>query len=132
MAAVGDDASEAGASEYGTVWDAFGSAIEAEFRRMDLVGGSPTKSMCTCVDEGKFGSDQPAVDICPQFRAPTDDLTRTLRVRGGIDEPPALSGLYEGDPTAAQLPRSRVNDMDGTPRLDLVGVESVRRTGGLE
>jgi CubicO group peptidase (beta-lactamase class C family) len=80
---------------------------------------STTKSMssllvATFVDEGLFGWDQPVVEVWPQFRAPTDDLTRTLRVRdlmgmaSGITEPPALSALHEGDPTAAQLLQSIV------------------------
>ncbi len=70
-----------------------------------------------------FGS-PPAVVVAPffcgevpwkGFRAPTDELTRTLRVRdllgmaSGIAEPPALSGLHEGDPTAPQLLQSIVN-----------------------
>jgi hypothetical protein len=55
------------------------------------------------------------VDVWPQFRAPTDVLTRTMRVRdlsgmgSGIIEPAALSGLHEGDPTAPQLLQSIVN-----------------------
>jgi CubicO group peptidase (beta-lactamase class C family) len=81
---------------------------------------STTKSMssllvATFVDDGRLGWDQPVVDAWPQFRAPTDELTRTLRVRdllgmdSGITEPAALSGLHEGDPTAPQLLQSLVN-----------------------
>jgi CubicO group peptidase (beta-lactamase class C family) len=81
---------------------------------------STTKSMssllvATFVDEGLFGWDQPVVEVWPQFRAPNDELTRTLRVRdlmgmgSGITEPPALSALHEGDPTALQLLQSIVN-----------------------
>lgn len=81
---------------------------------------STTKSMtsllvATYVDEGLLAWDQPVRDAWPGFRAPTDDLTRTLRVRdllgmaSGITEPPALSGLHEGDPTAPQLLQSIVN-----------------------
>jgi CubicO group peptidase (beta-lactamase class C family) len=81
---------------------------------------STTKSMssllvATFVDDGLLGWDQPVVEAWPQFRAPTDELTRTLRVRdllgmdSGITEPPALSGLHEGDPTAPQLLQSLVN-----------------------
>ena len=87
---------------------------------------STTKSMssllvATFVDEGLFGWDQPVIDVWPQFRAPTDELTRTLRVRdllgmdSGITEPAALSGLHEGDPTAPQLLQSIVNLPVGYP-----------------
>ncbi|GAA2790324.1 hypothetical protein GCM10010441_14370 [Kitasatospora paracochleata] len=80
---------------------------------------STTKSMtsllaATHVDQRRLAWDQPAVDAWPGFRAPTDRLTRSLRVRDllgmatGIDEPPALSGLHEGDPAAPQLLRSLV------------------------
>ncbi|MEV4619556.1 serine hydrolase domain-containing protein [Asanoa sp. NPDC049573] len=85
-----------------------------------LLVASTTKSMssllaATYVDEGVIGWDQPAVDAWPGFRAPTPELTRTLRVRDllgmatGIDEPPALSAPHEGCPTAEQLLRSVVN-----------------------
>jgi CubicO group peptidase (beta-lactamase class C family) len=82
--------------------------------------GSTTKSMssllvATFVDEGKLQWDQRVIDAWPGFRAPTDELTGTLRVRdllgmdSGIGEPPAVSGLHEGDPTAMQLLQSIVN-----------------------
>ncbi|MET7989101.1 serine hydrolase domain-containing protein [Streptomyces sp. NPDC005281] len=78
---------------------------------------STTKSMtsllaATYVDRRQLAWDQRVVDAWPGFRAPTDHLTRSLRVRDllgmatGIDEPPALSGLHEGDPTAPELLRS--------------------------
>ena len=78
---------------------------------------STTKSMssllvATFVDAGKLAWDQRVIDAWPGFRAPTDELTKTLRVRdllgmaSGIGEPPAVSGLHEGDPTAAQLLQS--------------------------
>jgi CubicO group peptidase (beta-lactamase class C family) len=81
---------------------------------------STTKSMtsllvATFVDDGKLGWDRRVIDVWPGFRAPTDALTRSLRVRdllgmaSGIGEPPALSGLHEGDPTAAELLQSLVN-----------------------
>lgn len=81
---------------------------------------STTKSMsallvATYVDEGRLGWDQRVVEVWPGFRAPTDELTRSLRVRDllgmatGIGEPPALSALHEGDPTAPQLLQSIVN-----------------------
>jgi CubicO group peptidase (beta-lactamase class C family) len=81
---------------------------------------STTKSMssllvATCVDDGLLAWDQPVIEAWPPFRAPTDELTRTLRVRdllgmdSGITEPPALSAFHEGDPTAPQLLQSLVN-----------------------
>jgi CubicO group peptidase (beta-lactamase class C family) len=81
---------------------------------------STTKSMssllvATYVDEGLFGWDQLVIDAWSGFRAPTDELTKTLKIRdllgmaSGIDEPPALSGMHEGVPTAAQLLQSVVN-----------------------
>ncbi len=81
---------------------------------------STTKSMssllvATYVDEGLFGWDQPVVEVWPDFRAPTDELTRILRVRdllgmdSGITEPVAVSGMHEGDPTVPQLLKLLVN-----------------------
>jgi CubicO group peptidase (beta-lactamase class C family) len=81
---------------------------------------STTKSMsallvATYIDEGRLAWDQPVIDAWSGFRAPTDKLTRALRVRdllgmaSGLGEPPALSALHEGDPTAAQLLQSIVN-----------------------
>jgi CubicO group peptidase (beta-lactamase class C family) len=48
--------------------------------------GSITKSMtalmlATLIDEGVFGWDDRAVDLWTRFRAPTDELTETLRLR---------------------------------------------------
>ncbi len=81
--------------------------------------GSTTKSMSSLlvarsVDDQKLGWDQRVIDVWPGFRAPTDELTRTLRVRdllgmaSGLGEPPALS-FHEGVPTATQLLQSIVN-----------------------
>jgi CubicO group peptidase (beta-lactamase class C family) len=81
---------------------------------------STTKSMssllvATYVDERLLGWHQAVIDAWSGFRAPTDELTTTLKVRDllgmatGIDEPPALSGMHEGVPTAAQLLQSVVN-----------------------
>jgi CubicO group peptidase (beta-lactamase class C family) len=78
--------------------------------------GSTTKSMtalllATFVDEGLLGWDQPVIDIWPDFRAPTAELTRTLRVRdlmgmdSGLGEPPATE-LHFGEPDALGLLRS--------------------------
>ena len=72
---------------------------------------STTKSMssllvATLVDDGALAWDQPVREVWPDFRAPTDELTNTLRVRDllgmdtGIGEPPALSAFHQGDVTA--------------------------------
>jgi CubicO group peptidase (beta-lactamase class C family) len=65
--------------------------------------GSTAKSMTallvtTFVDEGLLGWDQPVIEVWPAFRAPTEELTRTLRVRDllGMD-----TGL--GEPVATVL-----------------------------
>jgi CubicO group peptidase (beta-lactamase class C family) len=73
---------------------------------------SVTKSMsaglvATYVDQGVLGWDQPVIDVWSGFRAPTDELTRSLRVRDllgmgtGIGAPPAID-YHQGEPTAAQ------------------------------
>lgn len=75
--------------------------------------GSATKSMTallvsTFVDEGLLGWDQPVIDVWPEFRAPTEELTRTLRVRDlmgmatGLAEPGSI-GLHYGYPTALEF-----------------------------
>jgi CubicO group peptidase (beta-lactamase class C family) len=81
---------------------------------------STTKSMSsllvsTYVDDGTLAWDQLAVDAWPGFRAPTPELTRTLRVRDllgmgtGLAEPEALSTFHQGVPTSAELLQSLVN-----------------------
>ena len=81
--------------------------------------GSTGKSMtaafvATYVDDGTLAWDQPVVDAWSGFRAPTDELTRTLRVRdligmaSGLREPPSTSSHF-GGVTAAQLLQSVVN-----------------------
>lgn len=71
--------------------------------------------VATFVDDGRLGWDQRVIDAWRGFRAPTEALTRSLRVRdlmgmaSGIGEPPALSGLHEGDPAATQVLQSIVN-----------------------
>ena len=81
---------------------------------------STTKSMssllvATYVDQKLLEWDQPVVDAWPGFRAPTDAMTTSLRVRdllgmaSGLGEPPAVSTFHEGDPTAPQLLQSVVN-----------------------
>lgn len=95
----------------------------------DLISGEPvtpdthflvastTKSMTSLlvaayVDDRALAWDQPVREVWPDFRAPTDDLTRALRVRDllgmatGIGEPPWISTFHEGDPTAGDLLRS--------------------------
>jgi CubicO group peptidase (beta-lactamase class C family) len=80
---------------------------------------SVTKSMsaalvATYVDQGALAWDQPAVDVWSGFRAPTDELTRTLRVRDllgmgtGIGAPPAID-FHQGEPISAQLLAGLVN-----------------------
>lgn len=94
-------------------------------RSTHFLVASTTKSMssllaATFVDDGELHWDEKVTDVWPEFRAPTDELTRSLRVRDlfsmdtGIGEPPALSGLHEGDPTAPQLLRS----IDNLPLLE--------------
>jgi CubicO group peptidase (beta-lactamase class C family) len=78
--------------------------------------GSATKSMtallvATLVDDGRLTWDQPVIDAWPAFRAPTDALTQTLRVRdllgmdSGLGEP-ASTDLHFGDVTALGLLQS--------------------------
>jgi CubicO group peptidase (beta-lactamase class C family) len=81
--------------------------------------GSTTKSMiaalvATYVDDGTIGWDQKCLDVWSGFRAPTDAMTRTLRVRdllgmaSGLGEP-ANTSLHFGGPTALELLQSMVN-----------------------
>ena len=109
-----------------------GIAHGRTFGVRDLASGAPvtpethfmvastTKSMssllvATYVDDGALAWDQPAREVWPDFRAPTEELTASLRVRdllgmgSGIGEPAALSGFHEGDPTALELLQSVVN-----------------------
>ncbi|MEV8097136.1 serine hydrolase domain-containing protein [Kitasatospora sp. NPDC085879] len=103
---------------------------------------STTKSMtsllaATYVDRRQLAWDQRAVDAWPGFRAPTDRLTHSLKVRDllgmatGIDEPPALSGLHEGDPTAPQLLRSLVTlPVQARPNTTYLYNNTVYSVGG--
>jgi CubicO group peptidase (beta-lactamase class C family) len=109
-----------------------GIAHGRTFGVRDLANGAPvtpethfmvastTKSMssllvATYVDDGALAWDQPAREVWPDFRTPTEELTARLRVRdllgmgSGIGEPAALSGFHEGDPTALELLQSVVN-----------------------
>jgi CubicO group peptidase (beta-lactamase class C family) len=83
--------------------------------------GSTTKSMtaallATYVDDKTLGWDQKVIDAWSGFRAPTDELTRKLRVRdplgmaSGIGEPDRMkSGLHFDSVTAAQILQSAVS-----------------------
>jgi CubicO group peptidase (beta-lactamase class C family) len=75
--------------------------------------GSNGKSMtalliATFVDEGLLAWDQPVADVWPDFRAPTADLTRSLRVRdlmgmgSGIAESPTLEFFFYGGTDSAR------------------------------
>lgn len=80
--------------------------------------GSNGKSMtsllvATFVDEGLLAWDQPVVDVWPDFRAPTADLTRSVRVRdlmgmgSGLAESPTLEFFfYSGTVSALEVLRS--------------------------
>jgi len=92
--------------------------------------GSTTKSMtaalvATYVDDGTVGWDQKVVDAWPRFQAPTDELTRNLRVRdllgmgSGIGEPDRMKpGLHFDSVTAAQILESAVNLPVVAPRVN--------------
>ncbi len=78
--------------------------------------GSTTKSMtslmvATHVDEGALDWDQPVRDVWPDFRAPNDELTQSMRVRdlmgmdSGIGEP-ASTTFHFGESTALELVQS--------------------------
>ena len=109
--------------------DRSGIRYRRGFGVRDLASGAPvtpdthflvastTKSMssllvATLVDDGAFAWDQPVREVWPDFRAPTAELTNTLRVRdllgmdSGIGEPAALSTFHQGDVTAGELLRS--------------------------
>jgi beta-lactamase class C len=79
---------------------------------------SITKSMssllvATDVDQGHLGWDQPIVDAWPGFRAPTNELTTSLKVRDllgmatGIVDPTTFES--QGYPNATQVLQSVVN-----------------------
>jgi CubicO group peptidase (beta-lactamase class C family) len=75
---------------------------------------STTKSMtslltATQVDAKRLHWDDKVTHVWSAFRAPTDELTHSLRVRDlysmatGIGEPGALSAVHQGDPNAQEL-----------------------------
>ena len=83
--------------------------------------GSTTKSMtaalvATYVDDGTLGWDQKVMNTWSGFRTPTDELTRSLRVRdllgmgSGIGEPDRMKpGLHFDSVTASYSLHSAVN-----------------------
>ncbi len=103
--------------------------------------GSTTKSMtsllvATLVDEGTLAWDQPVREAWPDFRAPSDALTRELRVRdmfgmaSGVGEPDATV-LHFGDSTAGELLRSLVNlPIDAAPNTRFFYNNSLYAAGG--
>lgn len=103
--------------------------------------GSTTKSMssllvATLVDDGTIDWDQPVQDVWPGFRAPSDALTRELRVRdmfgmaSGIGEPDSTV-LHFGDPTAGELLQSIVNlPIDAAPNAQFFYNNTLYAAGG--
>ena len=88
------------------------------------------------VDEGKLAWDQPVVDAWSGFRAPTPELTRTLRVRdllnmwSGIGRDAALDFHVNGM-TAADLIRGIVNyPVLGPPHTEFFYNNDVYALGG--
>ena len=102
---------------------------------------STTKSMtslmvATYVDEGAFDWDQPVREVWPDFLAPSDELTQSMRVRdllgmdSAIGEPTAVS-LHQGDPTAPELVRSLAAlPIDHPPQTTYFYNNSVYAVGG--
>ncbi len=111
------------------VVDRGGVVHQATFGPRDIASGAPvtpethfqvastTKSMtslmvATCVDDGLLAWDQPVREIWPDFLAPTEEMTSTLRVRDllgmdtGLGEEDARIAFHQGYPTAADLLRS--------------------------
>jgi CubicO group peptidase (beta-lactamase class C family) len=107
------------------VVNAAGLVHQRTFGVRDLATGAPvtpgtlfriastTKSMTALlvaqfVDEGRLGWDQPVREVWPAFRAPTDELTATLRVRdllgmaSGLGARP-MADLQQGYPTPRQV-----------------------------
>jgi CubicO group peptidase (beta-lactamase class C family) len=103
--------------------------------------GSTTKSMssllvATHVDDGALAWDLPVRDVWPDFRAPSDALTRELRIRdlfgmaSGIGEP-ASTVLHFGDLTAGELLRSIVNlPVDNPPNVQFFYNNTLYAAGG--
>jgi CubicO group peptidase (beta-lactamase class C family) len=106
-----------------------------------FVVASTTKSMAatfvaTYVDQGLLGWDQLAVDAWSGFRAPTDELTRSLTVRdllgmgSGIRNPPPTD-LHLGEPTAGDLMQTLVTmPVVGRPRQEFFYTNVPYAAGG--
>ncbi|MEP6630244.1 MAG: serine hydrolase domain-containing protein [Lapillicoccus sp.] len=106
--------------------------------------GSTTKAMTAAlvagyVDQGTLGWDQKVVDVWSGFRAPTEAITRGLRVRdllgmaSGLGEPATIqSELHFDSLTAPQLLQSVVNLPVVAPRVDQKWVynNTVQTVGG--
>jgi CubicO group peptidase (beta-lactamase class C family) len=102
---------------------------------------STTKSMtstmvATYVDDGAFDWDQTVREVWPEFYAPNDELTQTMRVRdlmgmdSGIGEPPAAS-LYQGSQTAPEVVRGMAAlPVDHPPQTTFFYNNSVYVVGG--
>lgn len=99
---------------YGVRDQASGEPVTADTH---FLVASTTKSMtsllvATFVDDGVFAWDEPVREIWPEFRAPTAELTDTLRVRdmlgmaSGLGEDVAVSAFHQGDVTASELMHS--------------------------
>jgi CubicO group peptidase (beta-lactamase class C family) len=103
--------------------------------------GSTTKSMssllvATLVDDGALAWDQPVREVWPDFQAPSDALTRELRVRdlfgmaSGIGEPDSTV-LHFGDLTAGELLRSIVDlPIDNPPNSQFFYNNTLYAAGG--
>jgi CubicO group peptidase (beta-lactamase class C family) len=105
-----------------------------------FVVASTTKAMSSAlvasyVDDGVVGWDQKAVDAWSGFRAPTDELTRSLTIRDllgmatGI-EAPLPTDLYLGAYTPAQMLQSLVNlPVAGPPGRSFFYINGVYAAG---
>jgi CubicO group peptidase (beta-lactamase class C family) len=103
--------------------------------------GSTTKSMtslmvATHVDEGALNWDQPVKDVWPDFRAPNDELTQSMRVRdlmgmdSGIGEPSSAT-FHFGESTAIELVRSLASyEVIAPPQTTFFYNNAVYASGG--
>ncbi len=103
--------------------------------------GSTTKSMtsllvATYVDEGALDWDQPVREVWPEFRAPSEELTQTMRVRdlmgmdSGIGEPSAAT-FHFGEYTALELVKSLASlDVIAPPQTTFYYNNAVYAVGG--
>jgi CubicO group peptidase (beta-lactamase class C family) len=103
--------------------------------------GSTTKSMtsllvATYVDEGALDWDQPIREVWPDFRAPSEELTQSMRVRdlmgmdSGIGESPAAT-LHFDESTALELVQSLASlAVDAPPQSTFFYNNTVYAAGG--